>query len=212
MKPVVLQEDYENGNDIRPLDFEHDFHTCCIEQLLTGNFLLLLAYCRKGLHKPLTIQEIDLKILVAILQVIGIWGSDMGTVVTSVSQKLKLHLLPVMHSPPRPVTMKDHQDWKIHPCISNRKNKVESLAEGSTDLRASISYKTITLKWVLKRFRSIDSPLCDVLGLITEIQRVLEAVGLCIFVKHVVAEAISLYWASIIYGLMVFEVTRSLLF
>ncbi|EOY04857.1 Chromatin protein family [Theobroma cacao] len=30
--------------------------------------------------------------------------------------------VPVMHSPPRPVTVKDHQDWKIPPCISNRMN------------------------------------------------------------------------------------------
>ncbi|KAF5793685.1 putative SKI-interacting protein, SKIP [Helianthus annuus] len=27
-----------------------------------------------------------------------------------------------MHSPPRPVTVKDQQDWKIPPCISNWKN------------------------------------------------------------------------------------------
>ncbi|KAF3539327.1 hypothetical protein F2Q69_00020906 [Brassica cretica] len=30
--------------------------------------------------------------------------------------------VPVMHSPPRPVTIKDQQDWKIPPCISNWKN------------------------------------------------------------------------------------------
>ncbi|KAK2451840.1 hypothetical protein P8452_14858 [Trifolium repens] len=30
--------------------------------------------------------------------------------------------MPVMHSPPRPVTVKDQQDWKIPPCISNWKN------------------------------------------------------------------------------------------
>lgn len=29
--------------------------------------------------------------------------------------------VPVMHSPPRPVTVKDQQDWKIPPCISNWK-------------------------------------------------------------------------------------------
>jgi SNW domain-containing protein 1 len=29
---------------------------------------------------------------------------------------------PVMHSPPRKVTVKDQQDWKIPPCISNWKN------------------------------------------------------------------------------------------
>ncbi|PNX56658.1 SNW domain-containing protein 1-like, partial [Trifolium pratense] len=28
----------------------------------------------------------------------------------------------VMHSPPRPVTVKDQQDWKLPPCISNWKN------------------------------------------------------------------------------------------
>ena len=27
-----------------------------------------------------------------------------------------------MHSPPRPVSVKDQQDWKIPPCISNWKN------------------------------------------------------------------------------------------
>ena len=27
--------------------------------------------------------------------------------------------VPIMHSPPRPVTIKDQQDWKIPPCISN---------------------------------------------------------------------------------------------
>lgn len=27
--------------------------------------------------------------------------------------------VPIMHSPPRPVTVKDQQDWKIPPCISN---------------------------------------------------------------------------------------------
>ncbi|OIS98925.1 PREDICTED: SNW/SKI-interacting protein-like [Nicotiana attenuata] len=30
--------------------------------------------------------------------------------------------VPLMHSPPRPVTVKDQQDWKIPPCISNWKN------------------------------------------------------------------------------------------
>ncbi|KAI3514740.1 hypothetical protein L1887_13405 [Cichorium endivia] len=30
--------------------------------------------------------------------------------------------VPVMHSPPRPVTVKDQQVWKIPPCISNWKN------------------------------------------------------------------------------------------
>ncbi|KAJ0895989.1 putative SKI-interacting protein, SKIP [Helianthus annuus] len=30
--------------------------------------------------------------------------------------------VPVMLSPPRPVTVKDQQDWKIPPCISNWKN------------------------------------------------------------------------------------------
>ncbi|KAJ3695848.1 hypothetical protein LUZ60_001225 [Juncus effusus] len=30
--------------------------------------------------------------------------------------------VPVTHSPPRPVTVKDQQDWKIPPCISNWKN------------------------------------------------------------------------------------------
>ncbi|KQK01798.1 SNW/SKI-interacting protein A isoform X1 [Brachypodium distachyon] len=30
--------------------------------------------------------------------------------------------VPVMHSPPRPVTVKDQQDWKVPPCISNWKN------------------------------------------------------------------------------------------
>jgi hypothetical protein len=30
--------------------------------------------------------------------------------------------VPVMHSPPRPVTAEDHANWKIPPCISNWKN------------------------------------------------------------------------------------------
>merc|ERR1719230_613862 len=30
--------------------------------------------------------------------------------------------VPVMHSPPRKITAKDQQDWKIPPCISNWKN------------------------------------------------------------------------------------------
>ncbi|XP_026414215.1 SNW/SKI-interacting protein-like [Papaver somniferum] len=30
--------------------------------------------------------------------------------------------LPVMHSPPRPLTVKDYQDYKIPPCVSNWKN------------------------------------------------------------------------------------------
>ncbi|KAL5701420.1 hypothetical protein ACHQM5_026758 [Ranunculus cassubicifolius] len=30
--------------------------------------------------------------------------------------------VPVMHSPPRPVTVKDQQEWKVPPCISNWKN------------------------------------------------------------------------------------------
>ncbi|KAI3435958.1 hypothetical protein D9Q98_002016 [Chlorella vulgaris] len=30
--------------------------------------------------------------------------------------------VPVMHSPPRPLTVKDQQDWKIPPCVSNWKN------------------------------------------------------------------------------------------
>ncbi|KAI3799411.1 hypothetical protein L1987_34709 [Smallanthus sonchifolius] len=30
--------------------------------------------------------------------------------------------VPLMHSPPRPPTFKDQKDWKIPPCISNRKN------------------------------------------------------------------------------------------
>lgn len=30
--------------------------------------------------------------------------------------------VPVMHSPPRPLTAKDHADWKVPPCVSNWKN------------------------------------------------------------------------------------------
>lgn len=30
--------------------------------------------------------------------------------------------VPIMHSPPRAITVKDQQDWKIPPCISNWKN------------------------------------------------------------------------------------------
>lgn len=30
--------------------------------------------------------------------------------------------VPVLHSPPRPLTVKDQQDWKIPPSISNWKN------------------------------------------------------------------------------------------
>jgi SNW domain-containing protein 1 len=30
--------------------------------------------------------------------------------------------IPVMHSPPRKLTLKDQQDWKVPPCISNWKN------------------------------------------------------------------------------------------
>lgn len=30
--------------------------------------------------------------------------------------------VPVMHSPPRALSVKDQQDWKIPPCISNWKN------------------------------------------------------------------------------------------
>lgn len=30
--------------------------------------------------------------------------------------------VPVMHSPPRPITVQDQQNWKIPPCISNWKN------------------------------------------------------------------------------------------
>ena len=30
--------------------------------------------------------------------------------------------MPVMHSPPRAVSAKEQQDWKIPPCISNWKN------------------------------------------------------------------------------------------
>lgn len=30
--------------------------------------------------------------------------------------------VPIMHSPPRPVSVKDQQDWKIPPSISNWKN------------------------------------------------------------------------------------------
>lgn len=30
--------------------------------------------------------------------------------------------VPVMHSPPRPLSAKDHADWKVPPCVSNWKN------------------------------------------------------------------------------------------
>jgi SNW domain-containing protein 1 len=30
--------------------------------------------------------------------------------------------IPLMHSPPRPLTMQDQLDWKVPPCISNWKN------------------------------------------------------------------------------------------
>ena len=30
--------------------------------------------------------------------------------------------VPILHSPPRKVTVQDQQDWKIPPCISNWKN------------------------------------------------------------------------------------------
>lgn len=36
--------------------------------------------------------------------------------------------VPVMHSPPRAVSVKDQQDWKIPPCISNWKNPKARLA------------------------------------------------------------------------------------
>ena len=36
---------------------------------------------------------------------------------------------PVMHSPTRKVTVKEQQDWKIPPCISNWKNAKVSLFE-----------------------------------------------------------------------------------
>jgi SNW domain-containing protein 1 len=36
--------------------------------------------------------------------------------------------VPIMHSPPRAVTVKDQQDWKIPPCISNWKNPKVQLA------------------------------------------------------------------------------------
>lgn len=30
--------------------------------------------------------------------------------------------VPILHSPPRPVSKQDQLDWKIPPCISNWKN------------------------------------------------------------------------------------------
>lgn len=32
---IVMQEEYENGDDIGSLDCGHDFHTCCIKEWLT---------------------------------------------------------------------------------------------------------------------------------------------------------------------------------
>lgn len=39
--------------------------------------------------------------------------------------------VPVMHSPPRPVTVQDQQNWKIPPCISNWKNPKVRRRKGS---------------------------------------------------------------------------------
>ena len=47
----------------------------------------------------------------------------------------------IMHSPPRKITVKDQQDWKIPPCISNWKN-----AKGYTiplDMRISADGRTL---------------------------------------------------------------------
>lgn len=61
--------------------------------------------------------------------------------------------VPVMHSPPRPLTVKDQQDWKIPPCISNWKNaKVRGRGWGGGwgggDLGPA-AFK-VRLRWVLK--------------------------------------------------------------
>ena len=47
----------------------------------------------------------------------------------------------IMHSPPRKLTVKDQQDWKIPPCISNWKN-----AKGYTiplEMRLSADGRTL---------------------------------------------------------------------
>ncbi|KAK9947821.1 hypothetical protein M0R45_003424 [Rubus argutus] len=47
--------------------------------------------------------------------------------------------VPVLHSPPRPVSVKDQQDWKIPPCISNWKNpKAEQKARDAVELRSKV--------------------------------------------------------------------------
>jgi SNW domain-containing protein 1 len=67
--------------------------------------------------------------------------------------------VPVMHSPPRPVTAEDQANWKIPPCISNWKN-----AKGYTiplDKRLAADGRGLQVRWhsLCCRWRGVDCPL-----------------------------------------------------
>ncbi|KAK7816195.1 snw/ski-interacting protein [Quercus suber] len=53
--------------------------------------------------------------------------------------------VPIMHSPPCPVTVKDQQDWKIPPCISNWINPKEHKAREAVAIRSKLQ-KEILMK------------------------------------------------------------------
>jgi SNW domain-containing protein 1 len=56
----------------------------------------------------------------------------------------------IMHSPPRKLTMKDMQDWKIPPCISNWKNAKGYTIPLSMRLSADGRYlKDVSLFYIL---------------------------------------------------------------
>ncbi|WIA09040.1 hypothetical protein OEZ85_008454 [Tetradesmus obliquus] len=65
--------------------------------------------------------------------------------------------VPVMHSPPRPVTAEDHANWKIPPCISNWKN-----AKGYTiplDKRLAADGRGLQEQTISDKFASLSEAL-----------------------------------------------------
>eukprot|EP01017_Pseudomicrothorax_dubius_P025976 TRINITY_DN2861_c0_g1_i6.p1 TRINITY_DN2861_c0_g1~~TRINITY_DN2861_c0_g1_i6.p1 ORF type:complete len:163 (+),score=17.66 TRINITY_DN2861_c0_g1_i6:310-798(+) len=64
---------------------------------------------------------------------------------------------PVMHSPPRKLTVKDQADWKIPPCVSNWKN-----VNGYTlplHMRVAADGRTLQSNTINERFASLTDAL-----------------------------------------------------
>ncbi|KAK9715394.1 hypothetical protein RND81_06G161900 [Saponaria officinalis] len=66
--------------------------------------------------------------------------------------------VPVLHSPPRPVTVEDQRDWKIPPCVSNWKNSKGYIIP--LDKRLAVDGRGLQEVQINDRFAELAEALC----------------------------------------------------